>query len=646
MPFQPTAEQQAIIDHDPRRHGRVLAGPGTGKSATVVALVERLLTEQQAPKIRLVTFTRAATAELAQKVAGASALEVERPSTIHSFAISSLLKNPGAGGHPQPLRIADDWDMAQIVRPQLAALTGVRPTDVKNQLLPEMAAAWESLEPGRDPDVPEELRNRFLGAFQEHRRVFGYTLLAELPFLLRSALETHDDLVGLDYDLLVVDEYQDLNACDLSLLELLSQRGVSIFGVGDDEQSIYGFRRAAPEGIRRFCEDYPGAADYQLTVSHRSGFKIVRWARHVIEADPRRAVDSQRLVTPAGAATGETAFLAFPSQVTEARGVADLVEHLIQREKIKPADIVIMARGDHNGHFSNPIKKELSGRGIVVHDPTWVDAVLGEPASRKVLLLARLLCDQGDSLAWAGLLCLTAGIGAGFRMSTFESAREEQTTFAAALLSTDPDAVQGAEAGVARKARAVVDQTLAWLGEHPPPEGLEKGTWGDWLRATFTADAPAQISQELDKLLAIVDDEAGADLSLGRYLGQIQPLAKDHAVASVSGVRFMSMAMSKGLTVEASIIIGAEEGIVPYPEADVHEERRLLYVAMTRARRHNFVTMARRRTGPTARSGTVDVQGRRRPTRFLSHGPVRVRDGPDFIKDRWPAAGGKAATAA
>lgn len=97
----------------------------------------------------------------------------------------------------------------------------------------------------------------------------------------------------------------------------------------------------------------------------------------------------------------------------------------------------------------------------------------------------------------------------------------------------------------------------------------------------------------------------------------------------------MSMNMSKGLTVEAAIVVAAEEGVIPRPDADVAEERRLLYVAMTRARRFHFVTWARRRTGPTARAGAPNVRERRTETRFLRNGPVRTQDGQPYIDDRW-----------
>lgn len=269
MAYEPTPEQRLILAHRPDRHGRVLAGPGTGKSAAVVDLIHRLLADtQEQPRIRLLTFTRAATAELAGKVAAHEA-EVERPSTVHSFAIGVLLQNPGSAPFAEPLRIADDWEQKEIIRPELATMTGgVTPTFVKDHLMPEMQAMWQSLVPEEDSEVDEATRNRFVGAFRQHRRVMAYTLLGELPDLFRQALEAYDDLKGIDYDFLVVDEYQDLNACDLRVLALLAESGVAIFAVGDDEQSIYGWRKAAPEGIPGSdCHEEGSSAGGTLDVS-------------------------------------------------------------------------------------------------------------------------------------------------------------------------------------------------------------------------------------------------------------------------------------------------------------------------------------------------------------------------------------------
>jgi DNA helicase-2/ATP-dependent DNA helicase PcrA len=638
MAYEPTPEQRLILEHAPDRHGRVLAGPGTGKSATVVDLIHRLLARDDGqPRIRLLTFTRAATAELAGKVAAHEA-EVERPSTVHSFAIGALLRNQGSAPFPEPLRLADDWELDKIIRPELAALTGVQTRFVKRRLLPEMAAMWQSLVPEKDPEVDEATRNRFIGAFRQHRRVMGYTLLGELPDLLRQALESYDDLKGLDYDLLVVDEYQDLNACDLRVLKLLAERGVAIFAVGDDEQSIYGWRKAAPEGIRRFPEDYAGADDYVLSISHRCGAEIIRWARFVIEADPGRPPERGRLVPADGAPPGEVALLSFPSQITEARGVADLVQNLIEKEDLEPSEILVMSRGDFNGQFSRPIKTELDSRGISVDDPSWVDEVVTDAGNRAVLLLARLMVSRSDSLAWPGLTVLEPGIGSTFRRAIYDRASEAGTTFAEALLAAHADDFDGMTGAAPKRAKELIDRTLVWLDANPVPEEDDDvpERWGDWLRLAFSGpDAPAHVSDALAELLRVVDDVIEPDADLPRFLGQIQPLAKDHASAQASGARFLTMGLSKGLTVEASIIVGAEEGIIPDPRADEDEERRLLYVGLTRAKRFSYATWATRRTGPTARAGTPRVHDRRLISRLLRGGPVETQNGQVYVRHRW-----------
>ena len=187
MPFEPTDEQAAILRHAHNADGVILAGPGTGKSATVVAYVESLAVAEEPPRVRLLTFTRAATSELALKVSEHPSIEAERPSTIHSFAISVLLRNLGCADFPMPLRMADDWEGDNLVRPTLAARANVGLRDL-DKLLHELESNWQSLREEDDPRIAPEVRARFLGAWNEHRRVYGYTLLSELPNLLRQAL--------------------------------------------------------------------------------------------------------------------------------------------------------------------------------------------------------------------------------------------------------------------------------------------------------------------------------------------------------------------------------------------------------------------------------------------------------------------------
>lgn len=469
MPYQPTAEQIAILGHDHHRHARVLAGPGTGKSATLVALLDQLLGRNPAPRIKLLTFTRAATAELAKKVSDHPAAAAQRPSTVHSFSISVLLQNPGIGDFPEPLRIADKWEDANIVHPTLAHRIGVRVTHLEN-LIREMAANWESLQAEQNPRVNPEERARFNGAWAEHRAVYGYTLLAELPYALLHALQNHPDLDGVDFDLLIVDEYQDLNACDLALLHSIAERGCSIIGAGDDDQSIYSFRRAAPEGIRRFPQDYPGCANYPLSVTQRCARRIIEWATYVIQGDPDRPHDRPCLQCADGSPDGEVALLAFPGDVTEATGIADLVQHLIRDERIEPQNILILLRADHNGSFSRPIKEALDERGIEYSDPEIVDRILAEPTNRRMLETFRLLVNRHDSLAWASVLHLTNGVGEVFLDYVYDRAREARAQFGEALLQAYEQNFPEGPRGSSARATTLIRTVSAWLDDHELPD--------------------------------------------------------------------------------------------------------------------------------------------------------------------------------
>jgi DNA helicase II / ATP-dependent DNA helicase PcrA len=632
MPFEPTLEQQMVLSHNPAQHARVLAGPGTGKSTTMVGLLNRLLEENASLRIRILTFTRAATAELAEKVAIHSR-EAERPSTIHSFAISVLLRNPGTGGFPEPLRIVDTWEKESIVHPTLATRAGVQVRKL-NKLVQEMASNWQSLTEEVNTEISEADRNRFRGAWNEHRLVLGYTLLEELPYALRRALHDHDDLAGIDFDLLLVDEYQDLNACDLEVLKLLSNKTeCAIIGIGDDDQSIYSWRRAAPEGIRRFCGDYPQAMDYTLSVTLRCAKRIIEWANYVIQGDPDRPTNREVLEALPESSDGAVSLLRFKSERAEAKGIAEIVRVLVNKKGVAPKDILILMRTDNNGTFSKPIREEIEKLGIRCSDPSYVFVLLAEEDNRKLLELLRLLVNPNDSISWASLLKLTEGVGQTFFQYIYERAKQKGATFADELLAAHKEGFLGAPSS-ANRVKKKMDAVLHWLEANELPDEQPQEGWGNWIIG-LTGDDDIELAptEEFRKLLLELNNIAEDEQSLGRYLGQIEPLGKDLAQSQSDGVRIMRMGMSKGLTVRAAIVAGVEDGLVPRPNSDLSEERRILYVAMTRAKEYLFCTWARRRRGPTARAGNPSMN-LRRYSHFLEGGPVESEDGRDFLEGR------------
>lgn len=628
MQFKSTPEQTLLLKHDPSQHARVLAGPGTGKSTTMVALLNSLLEKDSSLRVRMLTFTRAATAELAEKVAS-HPHTTERPSTIHSFSISVLLLNPGTGEFPEPLRIADTWEFKTIVRSTLAKRTGVT-VRILDKLINEMASNWESLTDEIDPEISEEDRIRFKGAWNEHRIVFGYILLQELPYALRRALDNHDDLDGIHFDLLLVDEYQDLNACDLEVLKLLSKKGgCNIVGTGDDDQSIYAWRKAEPEGIRRFLTDYSSACDYSLSVSLRCGKKIIEWANSVIQRDPDRPKERAVLKAQPDAPDGEVALLRFAGHRAEAKGIAKLVKALSEKN-IALKDILILMRTDHNGTFSKAIREELDKLKIPYSDPSSIYTLLEQSDNRRLLELVRLLLNPNDSIAWASLLSLTNGVGETFFDYIYERAKKRGATFAAELLSSyQNDFPDGPR--TAGKAKKEMETVLQWIDENAVPDKQPENGWGSWIPefASQSSFVPTP-TDEFRNLLLKLDELAEKERPLGRYLGQIEPLGKDLAQAHSEGVRIMTMGGSKGLTVRATIIAGVENNIIPRPNSDPSEELRILYVALTRAKEYVLCTWAKNRRGPTARAGKSSMN-RRNLTSFLSDGPVKSEDGETFI---------------
>ena len=627
MAWRPTDEQQRIIDHDPSRHARILAGPGTGKSATVIRLILRLGDERK--RSRLLTFTRAATNELKEKLAEHPE-ELDPPSTVHSFAISTLLANPGASGLPQPIRIVDDWEWKELVRVHLATLIGstVRLVD---RARAEMSSNWESLEEFEDSNLTEDVRNRFSGGWEQHRRIFGYSLLSELPFRLLRALEDHDDLDLGQWDVLVVDEYQDLNQCDLSVLKQITNRGRILIGAGDDDQSIYSFRRAHPNGIRRFVEDdYPGASDYALSVSQRCATSILQWARHVIEGLPGRQPRPSLTAAP-HCLSGEARYLRFNNWQQEVDGVARLVAWLTTVKGVPPEDVAIMFRSNNNDAWSEPLAERLRAEGLPVVDSGEVIEILSERSNRRLLALARLVVNREDSLAWWTMLELEPLIGAAVRDHFYDGAVEADHRFVDQLLAAHALDYPGLISAPRTRVRDVVQRTLDLI-ERIDLEAVDLGDggWGGWLAQQ--ADTFGRCEDRFVSLLHDLDDVIDREEGLGRFLGQLQPVGRDIRSGRAAGaVRLMSMASSKGLTVRAAIVVGLEDGVVPHPTGHPDEERRLLYVAMTRPTEYLYLTWSSRRTGPTARTGSPRVGASRNRCPLLTTGPIPSSDGPSYL---------------
>jgi DNA helicase-2/ATP-dependent DNA helicase PcrA len=332
---------------------------------------------------------------------------------------------------------------------------------------------------------------------------------------------------------------------------------------------------------------------------------------------------------------GEVALLSFASDIAEARGIADLVEKIVNVERVEARDVLVLVRSDYHKQFSRPIRQALERAGIPVSDPHAAEELLAIASHRVAIAILRLLTKRDDSLAWATVFKLTPSVGDRLFEYIYQRARTTGSTFGAATLASVSDGFNGGPQPSSRTALSRVQEVVAWLDEHAGEADVTRDDWGQWISDTCGEDPLPPISTELADLLKSVDGISEAS-DLARYLSHLTPSAKDYALASGDGVRIMTMGGAKGLTAVATIAAAVEEGVIPRPGSDASEERRLLYVAMTRPTNSLYCTWARSRTGPTARAGRPRVGGLRAHSSLLQDGPVHSEDGPRYIARRWP----------
>lgn len=625
MAFEFTEQQKKVINHNHTNNGVVRAGPGTGKSATVVALAQRLNRENPEVRLRFLTFTRAATSELAKKISTTEGLGI-KPSTIHSFATSILMQNQDALPIQLPIRIPSDYEVKKIIYPYIAKLVGVRVSRVST-LVRAMASMWESLDPDfTAPDITPEEKAKFISAFQQATRVFGFTLLDQLPDLLRRLLNDHPDTKGLDIDFMIVDEYQDLNKCEIELFKLLSSKNVKVLAVGDEDQSIYSFRDAHPAGIREFENHFTDTVAYDLSICHRCPGNLLNWAQHIILGDLERS--SRPLPESRSTQEAEMKLLHFAGEISEARGIADLIIKLIRNgDGMKPHEILVLTRSDDNEKFTKKIKEILHSKEIKTFDPRDLKKILEKEDTRKLLTFLRLLDDEKDSLGWYTLLKETSGIGQATIKKILKNAEDKNIRLGDSVAESISDGF-----GSRPAFQRVKEQMVAMGVEYEKIKHSDGISWGQWIVSIAPSTLQIDLPQEFADILREADSRIEIqNPSLGYFISQIVPISKDIANEQEAGVRFMTMQGSKGLTSRATIVVGVDSDLIPSGwSTNQNEERRLLYVAMTRSQEFLVMTWANRRRGPQARSSRTNLV-RRNHTVFLEGGPVQSQDGTRYV---------------
>lgn len=607
-------------------HARLLAGPGTGKTRTLTHRVLALITEHHVDpsRILVLTFTRVAAFQFREgleKILAPLGLKLPRASTLHSFALRQLLRNSDrVAALPRPLRIADDWEERYIIEEDLKKVLGKQDVREVRKLFHQLSADWETLNCEKGDWEQTFPDPKFLGGWREHREVYGYTLRAELVYQLKRALNQYPDFeLESGFEHLLVDEYQDMNACDLSVIKELAGRGMELFVAGDDDQSIYGFRYADPTGIREFPRTHPRTLEFALETCFRCDRLILRFAEFVANLDP------QRLPKPTkarkNADEGEVHILCYPDQYCEADGVASICQKLTNLEGVAPEEILILIRSDYQKRISSALSPALKRKGVPVVE--WTEeGPLESEEGRLVLATLRLMNDRDDHLAWRTLLNLeTNHIGDDTVAAIQEMAQNRALRFASALheIRDNPTILPHFGKRVAKYTREVQERlsrlaqgesTLANLLEKVSSELIGDPVTREAVKGYLNTVRTESTSESLTDLLQAL----GA--SLGAAEQELMPGA----------VNILTMHKAKGLSADTVIIVGAEDEFIPGKNLGQREgdERRLLYVSMTRAKHRLFVTYCQKRTGKQRFTGRNSGNPGRTLTRFLRDAPIRV----------------------
>ena len=620
-------------------HACMLAGPGTGKTLALTRRVLFLIEERgiSPSDILVLTFTRAAAAELRGRISNVLNNHEEFPqiSTLHAFALRQLVVNSSVIERiPSPVRVADDWEERHVILEDLKSRLSYGIGKVRDLFL-KLSNDWDTLKADNAAWHEKFVDPTFLGAWQEHRNIYGYTMRSELVYQVKRSLQQSGNFkLDSNFTHILVDEYQDLNLCDLAVIRAIVNLGPKLFATGDDDQSIYGFRHAHPDGIRRFGEDHTPSQSLSLSTCVRCDRNIIELAKFVANLDPNRL--PKKLEPRPDAGKGQVAIFRFENQTKEADAVARLCEFLVSDHGCTLGDILILLRNDHNGAYSQPICEALLNHDIPVSPESNNPIDLDD--GRRLKSILHLIVNPNDSLSIRTWLQLAEGIGGKAINALYENAQKHNCRFAEAAQSVQQD-----------------ESRLPRFGHRIKVEM-------DHLMKLRTAEVShfegSGDSTDSNKLLVALERLGDAVIrqpdSQGQVIGYLRKIVKDAGVSTPSelltmlsasdsriepgiddkGVNIMTMHKAKGLTAEAVIVVAAEDEVIPGQKdgRDEADERRLLYVSLTRAKKHLFVTYCDRRTGQQQYKGSKGGGTQRNLTRFLQDAPISPEPLEEFLE--------------
>ena len=584
----------------------VLAGAGTGKTRALTTRLAHILATNRAwpGQILAVTFTNKAAREMKERIRALIGDIVEGMTwlgTFHSIGVKLLQRHAELAGLKSGFSILDTDDQLRLIKQVMAA------ENIDDKRFPPRQMAgliddWKNrgLSPSAVPkgeaaSFANGRAGAIYGLYQRRLAELNAVDFGDLLILPLRIFQANPDLLAeyrKRFRYMLVDEYQDTNVAQYMLLRLLAGRDGNICCVGDDDQSIYGWRGAQVENILRFEKDFPGAKIIRLERNYRSTSHILATASHLIAHNAGRLGKTLR----SELGEGEKVMLrAHWDDMEEARAIADDME-AAQRAGRKLSGMAVLVRASFQ-------MRALEERFIEVGLPY---RVIGGPRFyerlevRDALAYLRVIHSPDHDLAFERIINTPKrGVGQASvqKMHAFARMRGVSLYRAAELMAQAGELPARARNSL----KALLESFARWRDrarEMAPAELAGVVIDESGYSAMWKADKSPKAQGRLENLKELVRSMEEFD-SLSGFLEHVSLVMAADEAAEDDKVSIMTMHAAKGLEFDTVFLPGWEDGLFPHQraldesgEAGLEEERRLAYVALTRAKRRAIVSFA------------------------------------------------------
>lgn len=582
----------------------VFAGAGTGKTKTLISRIMYMIKECHiAPyHILAITFTKKATNEMRERLQSeiGSVANLVHISTIHSLCASILRKNASAIGYERNFEIIDEED-------QLKAMNEIYKKEniEKRALTPRVAL--KAIGDYKNKSCTEllGLLKTVYDEYQKYLKEHQLMDFEDLLILTEELFEKNPDILSFyqnAFKYILVDELQDTNMVQYEIINLLSKVHENVFAVGDDDQSIYSFRGAKIENMIKFREDHPKAKIIKLVQNYRSTNKILSGANAVIKNNKIR--EPKELHSNIEGTKNDISVQEAYYYEDEVRYVTNEIATLVHHYGYKYNDIAVIYR---NGALSRNFELSFI-QDRIPYNIYGSFAFLKRKEVKDIISYLRFIASPSKLIHFKRIInAPSRGVGD----KTIDKLRELMTTPDITILDAidiykDTNKTSKTEALVEFK--NIIQELREALETMPLTEFfdlmLEKTGYMQMLEEEKENEEINRIDnvKEFRSILYQIEND-----NLNEGLSQIEKIeiGLDDLLLDTStvddhkndGVVLSTVHSVKGLEFRAVFVVGLEEGIFPASrdEVDIEEERRVAYVAFTRAKERLYITCASRR---------------------------------------------------